>query len=51
MFSRTIVVSPDLVIRIRAYPSRRQRALRALFPKLAVGLVAVADLLMVLLSP
>jgi hypothetical protein len=30
MFSRTIVVSPDLVIRIRAYPSRRLRALRAL---------------------
>ena len=36
MFSRTIVVSPDLVIRIRAYPSRRHRAvraLRAMFPK------------------
>ena len=30
MFSRKIVVSPDLVIRIRAYPSRRRRALRAL---------------------
>jgi len=36
MFSHKIVVSPDLVIRIRAYPIRRRRALRALrvmFPK------------------
>jgi len=36
MFSRTIVVSPDLVIRVRTHPGRRLRALRALralFPK------------------
>ena len=33
MFARKIVVSPDLIIRIRPYPSRRQRALRALLSK------------------
>ena len=47
MFSRTIVVSPDLVIRIRAYPSRRLRALRALramFPKAAALCLGAAYL-------
>ena len=50
MFSRKIVVSPDLVIRIRAHPSRRQRALRALLPEAVVLCLASVCLLMVLVS-
>ena len=50
MFARKIVVSPDLVIRIRVHPSRRQRALRALVAKAVAWGVGSACLLTVLLS-
>jgi hypothetical protein len=50
MFARKIVVSPDLVIRIRVHPTRRQRALRALLPKAVAWCLGSVCLLMVLAS-
>jgi hypothetical protein len=51
MSSRYIVVSPDAVIRIRPYPSRRQRtvsAVVALLPEATAFLMATVLLLTVL---
>jgi hypothetical protein len=50
MLARDIVVSPDLVIRIHAYPSRRQRALRAQLPKAVAALLGTFYLLLFLVS-
>jgi hypothetical protein len=48
MVSREIAISPDIVIRIRAYPSRRQRALQALVPNAVLVLMGALFLVTVL---
>jgi hypothetical protein len=44
------MIAPEIVIRVRPYPSRRQRAVQALLPKAVAFVVASGCILTVVLN-